>query len=265
MHCSQPSFLSRTSTQSVLAAGLLCLKCMVVFASGLPEIIQSVKPGVVAVGTFMAIRAQQHQPRGTGFAVAAHHVVTNAHVLPAKLDSGRKETYAIFIPAGDDRMAFHRAELVRRDDARDLALLRSEGPRLRALTLGRAGAVREGQAIAFTGFPLVGVLGLHPATHRGIVSAIAPAAIPAGSGRELSPAVIKRLREPFDIFQLDATAYPGNSGSPLYVENSGRVIGVINSVAIKKTKEAALTDPSGITYAIPVDHVRALMDAAGVK
>jgi S1-C subfamily serine protease len=234
-------------------------------AAGLPEIIQRVKPGVVAVGTFMAIRAQQHQPLGTGFAVAPRHVVTNAHVLPAKLDAGRKETYAIFVPAGDDRMAFHRAELVRRDDDHDLALLKTDGPSLPALRLGRSAAVREGDAIAFTGFPLVGVLGLHPATHRGIVSAIAPAAIPAGSGRELNPAVIKRLREPFDIFQLDATAYPGNSGSPLYEADSGRVIGVINSVAVKKTKEAALTDPSGITYAIPVDHVRAVMDAAGVK
>ena len=34
---------------------------------------------------------------------------------------------------------------------------------------------------------------------------------------------------------------------------------VINSVLVKKTKEAALTDPSGITYAIPVRYVRALL------
>jgi len=248
-----------------LVLALLCLWWTPTGAGGLPETILSIKPGVVAVGTFMVLRAQQHQPRGSGFAVSAHHVVTNAHVLPAKLDTGRKETYAVFLPLDNERMAMREAKLVRRDDDHDLALLRCGGPPLRPLRLGRASAVREGESIAFTGFPLVGALGLHPATHRGIVSAIAPVALPAASGRELRPELIKRLSEPFDIFQLDATAYPGNSGSPLYDEDSGRVIGVINSVFVKRTKEAALTDPSGITYAIPVDHVRALLRAAGVK
>ncbi len=37
---------------------------------------------------------------------------------------------------------------------------------------------------------------------------------------------------------------------------------MINSVLVKKTKEAALADPSGITYAIPVRYVRALLDGA---
>ena len=53
------------------------------------------------------------------------------------------------------------------------------------------------------------------------------------------------------MFQLDATAYPGNSGSPVYDPDTGEVIGVVNMVFVKSTKEAALTQPSGITYAIP--------------
>jgi len=55
----------------------------------------------------------------------------------------------------------------------------------------------------------------------------------------------------FDIFQLDATAYPGNSGSPLFDVDTGEVIGVISMVLIKGTKESALSQPSGITYAVP--------------
>jgi S1-C subfamily serine protease len=55
----------------------------------------------------------------------------------------------------------------------------------------------------------------------------------------------------FAVFQLDATAYPGNSGSPLYMADTGEVVGIVNMVFVKRTKEAALTDPSGITYAIP--------------
>jgi S1-C subfamily serine protease len=77
--------------------------------------------------------------------------------------------------------------------------------------------------------------------------------------------MIKRLSAPFNILQLDATAYPGSSGSPLYDVDTGRVLGVINSVYVKNTRESAIKDPSGITYAIPVDYVRNLMNKAGVR
>jgi S1-C subfamily serine protease len=267
MYCYRRQSFPRRGTASLprLVLCLLCLQWTAAGAGSLPETIQSIKPGVVAVGTYMAVRAQQLQPRGSGFAVGLHHVVTNSHVLPPKLDANGKETYAIFLPLDNDRMAMREAQLLRRDDDHDLALLKCSGLPLRPLRLGRSASVREGESVAFTGFPLVGALGLFPATHRGIVSAIAPIAIPAASGHDLRPELIRRLREPFDILQLDATAYPGNSGSPLYDEASGQVIGVINSVYVKRTKEAALTDPSGITYAIPVDHVRDLLKAAGVE
>ena len=52
--------------------------------------------------------------------------------------------------------------------------------------------------------------------------------------------------------QLDATAYPGNSGSPLYDPASGKVVGVLNMVLVKESRENVLSQPSGITYAIPV-------------
>jgi S1-C subfamily serine protease len=66
----------------------------------------------------------------------------------------------------------------------------------------------------------------------------------------------------YPVLQLDATAYPGNSGSPVYDPESGEVLGIINMVFVKGTKEAALTQPSGITYAIPAKHLQALMTKA---
>jgi S1-C subfamily serine protease len=234
-------------------------------AAGLPDTLASIKPGVVAVGTFMAVRAQRHQLRGSGFAVSGSHVVTNAHVVAGQLDADRRETFAVFLPKGGDQAEVRTATLVRKDPAHDLALLKVSGAALRPLRLAKSSDAREGATVAFTGFPILGALGLFPATHRGIVSAIAPVVIPVGSGRDLKPEVIRRLNKPFDIFQLDITAFPGNSGSPLYDPDSGRVLGVINSVFVKGTKEVALSDPSGITYAIPVDHVRALLQQAGVK
>jgi S1-C subfamily serine protease len=61
------------------------------------------------------------------------------------------------------------------------------------------------------------------------------------------------------VFQLDATAYPGNSGSPLYDPDTGEVLGVVNMVFVKGTKESALTQPSGITYAVPSSHLEQLL------
>ncbi len=70
--------------------------------------------------------------------------------------------------------------------------------------------------------------------------------------------MLERLQEPFLIYQLDITAFPGNSGSPIYDRNSGQVLGVLNKVFVSAGKEAALSSPSGISYAIPVRQVKAL-------
>jgi S1-C subfamily serine protease len=78
---------------------------------------------------------------------------------------------------------------------------------------------------------------------------------------QLNVKLLKRLQEPYKVFQLDATAYPGNSGSPLYQPETGDVIGIINKVFIQETKENALTKPSGISYAIPVNHLQNLLKA----
>jgi len=68
-----------------------------------------------------------------------------------------------------------------------------------------------------------------------------------------------RLAALYNIFQLDATAYPGNSGSPLYNTESGQIIGIINKVFIQETKETVIHKPSGISYAIPINFLQELL------
>ncbi|MBK6599958.1 MAG: hypothetical protein IPG25_19545 [Proteobacteria bacterium] len=60
-------------------------------------------------------------------------------------------------------------------------------------------------------------------------------------------------------FSSDAIAYPGNSGSPLYDVERGEVVGIVNMVFVKGTKEAALSAPSGISFAIPAKYLGALL------
>lgn len=229
----------------------------------LADTIQRVKPSVVGVGTYNPTAQPRSRLLGTGFAVAdGRHVVTNDHVLPDVLDDERNEVLAVFLPGASE---VRRAERVAVEPGHDLALLRIEGDPLPALRLGDSDRVREGHAVAVTGFPIGAVIGLFPATHTGIVASISPVTIPAGRARELDGAAIRRMRDPFPIFQLDLTAYPGNSGSPLYDPRNGAVVGVLNMVFVREGRERALDRPSGISYAIPGKHVRALLGEAGLR
>jgi serine protease Do len=112
------------------------------------------------------------------------------------------------------------------------------------------------------GFPIGGALGFSPVTHRGMVSSITVAALPAPAAAQLNDKTIRSLRAGgnFQVFQLDGTAYPGNSGGPLFDPDTGQVWGVVNMVFIKGTRESALTNPSGISYAIPSGFVQQLLD-----
>ena len=225
----------------------------------LPDTVARVKSSIVGIGTYSAVRRPPAQLRGTGFIVGdGNFAATNFHVIDADLNAETRENLVIFVGRGRE-VDYRRATIVAKDKRHDLALLRIDGDALPALTLKLDGNVREGSSIAFTGFPIGTVLGLYPVTHQGIISAITPIAIPTSSARQLSVDKIATLREPFEVIQLDATAYPGNSGSPVFLPNSGEVIGIINQVFVKGKKEDILRDPSAITYAIPARYLDALM------
>ena len=227
--------------------------------------IERVKGSIVAIGTFERTRTPPFQFKGTGFAVGdGTIIVTNSHVVSGALDPARLEVLAILLPGSNkDQVQVREAKRLSVDLDSDLALLKIERPALPALKLRDSGTVREGDAVLFTGFPIGPVLGAHPATHRGMVAAISPIAIPQARSAELDSQVIRRIANgAYPIFQLDATAYPGNSGSPVYDPESGEVIGIINMVWVKGTKETALSQPSGITYAVPAKHLQDLLDKA---
>lgn len=252
----------------VLLALLCCLVAMPGRAADYSKIIAAVKPGVVAIASHQPLRQPQVRFIGTGFVVAdGRHVITNAHNIPEALDIAQKETLVIVIPGkggSDDEKEVRLATLVSQDKAHDIALLKFSDAPLPVLPLGDAGSVKEGQEYLVTGFPIGSVLGYHAVTHHAMISAITPAVQPVDNVKQLNPRMIKRMLTEFRVFQLDAIAYPGNSGSPVYHPETGEVVGVLNSVFVKDTKESVLERPSGISYAIPVTHVLELLREAGM-
>lgn len=237
-------------------------------AARLPDlraVIARARPSVLPVGTYSATASPRFTFRGSGFVVAdGHLLVTNAHVLPAPGEGSETtqrlavlaQTAALGRDAGDLRFA----TLAAVDRAHDLAVLRLDGTALPALPLAEDERVAEGQAIALMGFPAGGALGFAPVTHRGIVASVTTIALPAPTAAQLDPRALARLRAGnIEVLQLDATAYPGNSGGPVLDADTGRVVGVVNMVAVRGSRETALSAPTGITYAIALRSLRALL------
>jgi serine protease Do len=227
-----------------------------------PDTVERIKRSIVAVGTFQRTRNPAFLFMGTGFVVGDGSLIaSNHHVVPPTVNTEQREVLVVLLPIPGEQPQFREVQRVATDPARDLAVLKLvSGPPMAPLTLRRGGRVRDGETYLFTGYPIGSVLGPFPVTHRGMIASITPIAIPPARADQLDAATIRRLASsPFPVYQLDATAYPGNSGSPLYDPVTGEVVAVLNMVFVKSTKESVLSQPSGISYAIPADHLARLL------
>ena len=229
-------------------------------AESLPDLVARAKRSVVLVGSYGLMDNPRFGFRGTGFVVAGGlHVLTNAHVLPEETPGRIDRSVAVQVWTPESQWTLRSAKLISKDTAHDLALLQIDGPAVPALRLA-AREAPEGTAIALMGFPIGGALGYSHVTHRGIVSARTAIVPPAAGPQGLSERAVRQLRQgSFEVVQLDATAYPGNSGGPVLDVETGEVVGVVSMVLVKGTKEAALSAPSGISYAVPVRDAAAML------
>jgi len=227
--------------------------------SELSTTVKKIKPSIIAIGLYNPSASPRTKIIGTGFVIPpGNKVVTNYHVISTALNTQQQERYVVLSGHAVNTVQ-HNVIAQKNAPEHDLAIL-TITDKLPAISLysGKE-LIPEGSEVAFTGFPITQVLGLYPATHRGIVAAQTPIAIPVDQSAQLDAATIRRLAAPYLVYQLDATAYPGNSGSPLFLPNTGEVIGIINKVHVKSSREAILSDPSGITYAIPVQFLHKML------
>ncbi|MFC4700127.1 serine protease [Glaciecola siphonariae] len=263
------------STKKQGKALVLMLSLLVSFQlfaqAKLPDLIEKAALSVVGIGIFTPIESRVPSLIGTGFVVGdGNYIVTNYHVVSKELDPSIVQSYVAMVGEGRQYRSI-KLDLIAFDPVHDLAILALKsampgtsagsstgGAELSGLRLGSDDYLRAGSDVFFTGFPLGAVLGLYHATHTGIIAAVAPDINPARNANQLTIDMLARLKQPFMIYQLDATAYPGNSGSPVFDRETGEVVAVINKVFVQAGKEAAISAPSGISYAIPIRHLRKL-------
>lgn len=255
---------ARIARQALWVCFIALVASVPVHAQDRVALIARTRASVVAVGTHDELASPRFGFRGTGFAVAAGRwIVTNLHVLPEPSAAGQAAArLAIAIPQpGSDLVQVRAVRVLRQDPDHDLALLEQDGPPLPALPLAKAPAA-EGQDLLLQGFPLGGALGLQVVSHRAMLSSVTRVALPAPSSAQLDARTVARLRQgPISTYQLDGVAYPGNSGGPVIDVATGEVVAVVNMVWVKGTRESAISTPTGITYAIPVQRVIDLLDA----
>lgn len=247
--------------------GLLTLACAAEEVPGrqpeqptFPDIVARIRCGIGIVGTYNPANRPSLEYLASGFFYSNQgHFATAHHVLAAVEERKRLRDLRVFLPSDANREG-HPATVLATDPRHDVAVLLVKGGNFFPLELGESARAREGQAIALCGFPLAALFDVHPATFAGIISSISPIAVPVQPGTPLKAEMREALRSPFNVFQLDATAYPGHSGGPLFDPKTGKVLGIVNSGFIRKTKEQLLS--TGITYAMPIHLARPTLDEA---
>jgi Do/DeqQ family serine protease len=169
---------------------------------------------------------QETQSAGSGVIVDAEHgyVLTNDHVV--------KGANTIEVTTKDNRR--FKAQLVGRDQATDIALLRIKADNLVAVPLGDSNSLEVGDYVLAIGNPF----GLGQTVTSGIISALGR----TGLGIEGYE----------DFIQTDASINPGSSGGAL-VTLDGRLAG-INTAILSKTGSNV-----GIGFAVPINMARLVM------
>jgi S1-C subfamily serine protease len=190
------------------------------YSRAVVSVVESVGPAVVSISVGGNQRRQEAEQAGAGSGVVIapdgyiltnDHVVRNAKHLTVGLIDGTSLS----------------AELIGKDPATDLAVIRANASYLPSSILGSSDRLRAGQLVIAIGNPF----GFQSTVSTGVISAL---------GRTLR-STQRRLIE--NIIQHTAPLNPGNSGGPL-VDSSGKVAGI---------NTAIIAMAQGIGFSIPAD------------
>jgi putative serine protease PepD len=163
-------------------------------------------------------------------------IITNNHVIEAAALSG---TITVELVNGD----VVPAQIVGRDVAYDLAVLKINRGNLPTVTVGDSSKVSVGESVVAIGSPL----GLASTVTSGIISALNR---PVTTGTFGSESFVNAI-------QTDAAINPGNSGGAL-LDSRGRIIGVNSAIATLSS--GGVSGSIGLGFSIPINEAKRVID-----
>ncbi|MFH1564118.1 MAG: tetratricopeptide repeat protein [Nitrospirota bacterium] len=196
--------------------------------------VAEVKPAVVLV----IATTNNGGSSGTGFIISKDgYILTNEHVIHS---ANKVKVYV-------NNENEYEAIVIKIDEDYDLAILKINAFNLITANLGDSDELHEGDEIAITGYPepdkfIDAGFSICASTSKGNVSAI----------RQGKTDITK---SPTVFIQTDAAINPGNSGGPLYLAETGEVMGIAN---------AKIIGAEGIGLAIPINVAKNLLKREGI-
>ncbi|MDA0259872.1 MAG: trypsin-like peptidase domain-containing protein [Actinobacteria bacterium] len=232
------SIVGRTSAELDTRTNLVSTESTIERKPGsIAGIAARVSPSVVSI----EVSRGNSGGSGSGFFLDnTGHILTNNHVISLVATAGA--SMRVQLANGKT----YGAELVGRDVAYDLAVIKIKVTDAPALQLGDSDAVQVGDGVIAIGSPL----GLTGTVTSGIISA-KNRPVTSGSGTRESSFI--------NAIQTDAAINPGNSGGPL-VDLSGAVIGVNSAIATTGSVFGGQSGSIGLGFAIPINQARKTAD-----
>jgi serine protease Do len=236
----------------LLAIGLSCASLALPQDVGTPDSLAT-EPVTAAVVQLLAVgpgaEDQNRECAATGFLVNEDgYILTNAHVIAdarrcLAASPGTKIMAKLARPGARAAPAVS-CDVVALDDLHDLALLKTEraleGKRPAYARLDPA-EIAEGTAVAVTGHP---AFVWHPTTQKGRV--IHRAAL----------GLSEKSKEKSDVIVLDIPLERGASGSPVFLQAGGGVVGIVERQNPARPSE---------TVVVPIRYAIELVNRHGVR
>ncbi|MBQ2274486.1 MAG: trypsin-like peptidase domain-containing protein [Clostridia bacterium] len=205
--------------------------------SAIEAVAEKASPSVVGIRTTMAVNnffgGSEDYTAGEGSGIIYTedgYIITNYHVLEnaIKASSGKIEVFL-----NEDNSKSYSAKVIGYNISYDLAVIKIDGKKLKAVELGDSDKLKRGQYVAAIGCP--GGLDFMGSVSYGIIS---------GLNRQVN----ESTKESISLIQTDAAINPGNSGGAL-LDIEGKLIGVNSS-------KISATEYEGMGFAIPINTVK---------
>ena len=164
------------------------------------------------------------------------YIITNNHVIENAVTTG---TILVELLNGSTLTA----QIVGRDAAYDLAVLKVNRGNLPTVTVGDSSKISVGDPVVAIGSPL----GLASTVTSGIVSALNRPVTTGTTGAESF----------VNAIQTDAAINPGNSGGAL-LDSLGRIIGVNSAIAT--VSSGGVSGNIGLGFSIPINEAKRVID-----